>query len=110
MSYEVLVTPDFKKFFKKLNKKYPSIKDDLSNIITQLEQNYELGTSLGSNLYKVRMAIESKNKGTSAGARIIYFFLSENNEIYLIHIYDKSNIENIPKHILENLLKNAGLL
>jgi mRNA-degrading endonuclease RelE of RelBE toxin-antitoxin system len=109
MSYEVLTTPDFRRFFKKIYKKHPSLKNDLSEIITQLENNYELGISLGSNLFKVRMAIESKNKGTSAGARVIYYFLSENNEIYLIHIYDKSKIENIPKHILEKLLENAGL-
>ena len=55
------------------------LKDDLNEIIVQLENNYELGTPLGSNLYKVRMAIESKNKGTSAGARVIYYFLSEAN-------------------------------
>jgi mRNA-degrading endonuclease RelE of RelBE toxin-antitoxin system len=109
MSYEVLTTPDFKRFFKKIYKKHPSLKDDLNEIIVQLENNYELGTPLGSNLYKVRMAIESKNKGTSAGARVFYYFLSEANEIYLIHIYDKSKIDNIPKHILEKLLEDAGL-
>jgi mRNA-degrading endonuclease RelE of RelBE toxin-antitoxin system len=110
MSYNVIPTPDFKKFFKKLYKKYPSLKDDIAELAKKLEQNYEIGTSLGNNLYKIRLAIESKNKGKSGGARVIYFFLTNDNEVYLIHIFDKSYYENVPKLVLLDLLKNAGLL
>lgn len=110
MSYNIIPTPDFKKFFKKLYKKYPSLKDDLGELIEKLEEDYQTGTSLGCNLFKIRLAIESKNKGKSAGARVIYFLLADDNEIYLIHIFDKGQCENIPKHILLELLKNAGLL
>jgi mRNA-degrading endonuclease RelE of RelBE toxin-antitoxin system len=110
MSYNVIPTPDFKKFFKRLFKKYPSLKNDLTELIEKLEEDYSIGTPLGNNLYKIRLAIESKNKGKSAGARIIYFFIDDDNEIYLIHIFDKSQFENIPKHILLDLLKKAGLL
>jgi len=38
MSYEVILTPDFKKFFKKLFKKYPSLKEDLLTLIEKLEK------------------------------------------------------------------------
>ena len=110
MNYNVIPTPDFKKFFKKLFKKYPSLKNDLAELIEKLEEDYTIGTSLGNNLYKIRLAIESKNKGKSGGARIIYFFLVQNNEIYLIHIFDKSQFENIPKETLFELLKNSDLL
>ena len=75
MNYNVIPTPDFKKFFKKLYKKYPSIKNDLAELIEKLEEDYNIGIALGSNLYKIRLAIESKNKGKSGGARVIYFFL-----------------------------------
>ena len=75
MNYNVIPTPDFKKFFKKLFKKYPSLKNDLAQLIEKLEKDYTIGISLGNNLYKIRLAIESKNKGKSGGARIIYFFL-----------------------------------
>jgi mRNA-degrading endonuclease RelE of RelBE toxin-antitoxin system len=110
MNYNVIPTPDFKKFFKKLFKKYPSLKNDVTQLIEKLEDDYQIGTSLGNNLYKIRLAIESKNKGKSGGARVIYFFLDQDNEIYLIHIFDKSELENIPKETLVKLLKNAGLL
>lgn len=71
MNYNVIPTPDFKKFFKKLFKKYPSLKNDLAQLIEKLEKDYTIGISLGNNLYKIRLAIESKNKGKSGGARII---------------------------------------
>lgn len=110
MTYKVIATPEFQKFFKRLYKKFPSLKNDLAILIEQLENDYKMGISLGNNLFKIRLAIESKNKGKSAGARVIYFFLATDNEIYLIHIFDKSHLENIPKSTLQNLLKTAGLL
>jgi hypothetical protein len=110
MNYNVILTPDFKNFFKKLYKKYPSLKNDLATLYQNLEQDYTIGTSLGNNLYKIRLAIESKNKGKSAGARVIYFFLNQDNEIYLIHIFDKNQFENIPKETLIKLLKSSGLM
>lgn len=110
MNYEVILTPDFKKFFKRLFKKYPSLKDDLLKLIQDLEKGYKIGTPLGSNLFKIRISISSKNKGKSGGARVIYFFVSEENEIYLIHIFDKSEFENLPKESFVDLLKNAGLI
>jgi mRNA-degrading endonuclease RelE of RelBE toxin-antitoxin system len=65
MNCSVIPTPDFKKFFKKLYKKYPSLKNDLAELIEKLEEDYTIGISLGNNLYKIRLAIESKNKGKS---------------------------------------------
>lgn len=110
MKYNVVLTPDFKKHFKKLYKKFPSLKDDLIKMIEILENDFEAGIALGHNLFKIRLAIESKNKGKSGGARVIYFFVSEDNEIYLIHIFDKSDFENIPKNVILQMLKNVGLI
>ena len=52
MNYNVIPTPDFKKFFKKLYKKYPSLKNDLAELVEKLEEDYSIGIALGSNLYK----------------------------------------------------------
>ncbi len=109
MAFEVFTTKDFERFFKKLFKKYPSLKDDLLELIETLEENPNSGTNLGNNLYKIRMAISSKNKGKSSGARVISYVITEDEEIYLIHIYDKSQISNIHKKQLLQVLKDAGL-
>ena len=71
MNYNIIPTPYFEKELKKLAKKYKSIKLDFFKLGTQLSNNPFLGTSLGNDCYKVRMAITDKKKGKSAGARVI---------------------------------------
>ncbi|MDO6440292.1 type II toxin-antitoxin system RelE/ParE family toxin [Cyclobacterium sp. 1_MG-2023] len=105
MSYKVIPTPEFKK----LAKKYPSLKTDLQHLIETLVENPVLGIRLGHNLYKIRMKISSKNKGKSGGARVITFIVTEDREVYLLHIYDKSQLENLTKEQIIELINNAGL-
>lgn len=106
MSYNIIAVPEFLKQAKKLGKKYRSIKDDLSSLFEELEQTPTLGTSLGNNCYKVRLAIKSKGKGKSGGARVITHILIENEIIYLLSIYDKSDQDSISDEEIKELLKN----
>ena len=69
MSFNVLATADFKRYSKRLIRKYRSLKDELLDLITSLEENPTQGTSIGSDCYKIRLAIKSKGKGKSGGAR-----------------------------------------
>jgi hypothetical protein len=55
------------------------------------------------------LAISSKGKGKSGGARVITFLLTQDQEIYLVRIYDKSQLDNITKDQILQLLKNVGL-
>jgi mRNA-degrading endonuclease RelE of RelBE toxin-antitoxin system len=68
MSYSVELSAYFKKEAKRLVKKYPSLKAELAVLFAELEENPILGTSLGNDIYKIRLAIASKNKGKSGGA------------------------------------------
>ena len=106
MSYSIIAVPEFLKQAKRLGKKYRSIKDDLSFLFEELEQNPALGTNLGNNCYKVRLAIKSKGKGKSGGARVITHILIENETIYLLSIYDKSEQDSISDEEIKELLKN----
>jgi mRNA-degrading endonuclease RelE of RelBE toxin-antitoxin system len=54
-------------------------------------------------LRKVRWAISGKGK--SGGVRVIYYFKRQEDEIWLLTIYSKSEIENIPAHILRQIAK-----
>lgn len=110
MSFNVIPTPDFKRLFKKLAKKYPSLKTDLQQLIERLIEEPTIGINLGHNLYKIRMGVSSKHKGKSGGARVITFLVTENREVYLVHIYDKSQFENLTKKQILELLKMSGLL
>ena len=96
----------FKRAFKKLRKKYPSISKDLTALLLKLEQNPFEGESLGDNCYKVRMAISAKNKGKSGGARLITCIKIVDDEIHLLTMYDKSEIDNISDEYLDELRKS----
>jgi hypothetical protein len=110
MNYSVYPTPDFKKFLKKLVKKYPSLKTDLQGLIRTLEVEPDSGIHLGHGIHKIRLAIKSKGKGKSGGARVITYLVTSDHEVYLVYIYDKSQLENITKEQILDLLKKAGLI
>ncbi len=95
MSFSVRTLPDFEKEAKRLAKKYPSFKSDLAAFIESLQANPNQGSSLGNDFYKIRLAIKSKAKGKSGGARIITFVKMIKSVVYLAAIYDKSDKENI---------------
>ena len=71
MNYEVKLGDKFKQAFKRLRKKYKSLDNDLEKLITVLEHTPALGADLGHGVRKVRLAISSKGKGKSHGARVI---------------------------------------
>ncbi|MEQ9466392.1 MAG: type II toxin-antitoxin system RelE/ParE family toxin [Ekhidna sp.] len=106
MSFEIIATPHFKREIKKLSKKYKSLKVDFSRLVDQLKSNPSQGTPLGNDCFKIRMAITSKGKGKSAGARIITHFYFDGNKLFLLSIFDKSIQETITKSELRALLEN----
>ena len=95
MAYNVIATPKFKKQAKRLIKKYASLTNELQELGKELAKNPETGTNLGNNTFKVRLAVKSKGKGKSGGMRVITFHVSENHEVYLLTIYDKSEFANV---------------
>lgn len=80
MNFEVLTLPDFEKSAKILYKKYRSIRADIDNLITSLEENPFQGDELTPGIRKIRMAITSKGRGKSGGARVITKPLSIPNQ------------------------------
>ena len=62
---------EFARGAKALRKKYPSFESDYEKFLEELEKNPFSGESLGLHTYKYRMAIASKGKGKSGGARVI---------------------------------------
>jgi hypothetical protein len=64
-----------------------------------------LGTPIGKNCYKIRIAISSKGKGKSGGARIITHYVITDKTVYLLSIFDKSERENLTDKEIKELLK-----
>lgn len=95
MKYKLIPSDDFEKEFKRLYKKYKSLKTDLQVLQLKLEINPTMGQSLGNNVYKIRLLIKSKNTGSAGGGRVITYYVDSKKTIHLLYIYDKSDFENI---------------
>ncbi|MDR2774479.1 MAG: addiction module toxin RelE, partial [Tannerella sp.] len=114
MNIEFIPTSTFEKSYKRLKKKYVSLTDDLKRFQIDFSKNQELGVDLGNGFRKIRIAIQSKNKGKSKGARIITYNLYTkklDNVIILVDIYDKSRSDTIReseyKSIIQTFLKEG---
>ena len=102
MSFNVKSISVFERQTKRLVKKYPSLKNEILKLINDLKEAPEKGTPIGQNCYKIRLAIASKGKGKSGGARVVTHVIFKNDTVYLLSIYDKSDIANLTdKEILE---------
>ena len=104
MSYKIISIPKFEKELKRLAKKYPSLKSEYKELVQSLKQNPKQGTSLGNNCFKIRLAIVSKQKGRSGGARVVTYLQILESAVYLLTIFDKSEKETIPDKELQALI------
>lgn len=105
MSYKIKTIQSFEKELKQLSKKYPSLKKDYGNFLDFIELNPQSGTPIGKDCYKIRFSIQSKGKGKNGGARIITCVKVVLSTVYLLSIYDKSEMENITEKSLAARLK-----
>ena len=109
MSFNVIPSDKFKKEAKRLIRKFPSLKGELRELSNTLSDNPTAGKSLGNDTYKIRLAIKSKGKGKSGGGRVITYIVTENKEVYLLLIYDKSEFDNVDDKILKQLIDGLEL-
>ena len=104
MSFDVIVTETFEKKLKQLTKKHRSLPNDLLSLIDELAENPQIGTAIGKDCYKIRVAITSKSHGKSGGARVITLVRIVHKRVFLLYIYDKSEKINITDKELELLI------
>ena len=92
------------KSLKKLSKHYKNIQSDIDNFLDSIHSENDLGTALKSNVFKVRIANSDKNKGKSAGYRLITYLTIVKNELQLLYIYDKSKLANLTENEIDNII------
>lgn len=95
--------PRFERKVRKLEKRFPDIDGVLDTLITQLENDERPGDKIpnvGHDVYKVRLANPSAQKGKSGGFRVIYYVRLA-DRVVLLTIYAKSDQADIsPKDII----------
>ena len=109
MEVKIELGPEFKRQFKRLAKKYHSLRNDLDAWRNEILENPLVGDDLGGGVRKIRMSIADKGKGKSGGARILTLnvMVSEDGmNVTLLTIYDKGEISNVKDEFIEFLIKN----
>ena len=82
MSFSISTIPAYEKNFKRLLKKYTSLKKDFAILVDILINNLTHGIALRKNCFKIRLQIGSKGKGESGGARGITLVKFEKNGLF----------------------------
>ena len=110
MNVKIIPSVEFDRQFKHLAKKYKSLLDDYLTFSKELKENPLQGAALGRGVRKIRMAIGSKGKGKSGGARVLTLtvLVSEDADVTLLTIYDKDEIDNVSDEYIRWLVSEAG--
>lgn len=105
----VSVSDDFAKEAKRLAKKYPSFKQDYKEFLDSIKENPLQGDEITKNIRKIRMAIKSKGKGKSGGARVITFNILtdvQNGQVVLLLIYDKEDASTVKTNVVKQIVRD----
>jgi mRNA-degrading endonuclease RelE of RelBE toxin-antitoxin system len=109
MSYSILPTLRFEKELKRLVKKFPSLKNEFSQLLAVLGADPQSGSFIGNNCYKIRLAIQSKGKGKRGGARVISYLYVATETVYLLTIYDKGEKADLKPNELKEMIEGLDL-
>jgi len=102
---QIKTTSIFTKSFKKLFKKDRNLLVQYEELLKSLVLNQNLGTHIGNGTYKIRVQNKSNNKGKSGGYRVITYTKIEDT-VLLVHIYSKSDTENIEENMINEIINN----
>lgn len=109
MNVTLILGEEFNRNFKRLAKKYKSLPTDYLELSKSLKENPFQGVELGKGVRKIRMAIGSKDSGKSGGAHVLTLtvLVSEDANVTLLTIYDKSEIDNVSDKYIKMLVDEA---
>lgn len=112
MSLEIVRSDYFTSEFKRLAKRYRSLAKDYEAFLESLKSNPLQGVEIAPNVRKIRMAIGSKGKCKSGGARVITLnalVTEQDGTVYLLLIYDKSDAPNVKMNVIKDIIREIGL-
>ena len=101
-------------------KRYRSLIDDYEAFLDNLRLNPLQGDEIAPHVRKIRMAITSKGRGKSGGARVIKsggarvitfnaLVSEQDGKIYLLLIYDKADTPNVKMNVIKKIIEELGL-
>ncbi len=107
MTYDIIPTREFEEALKALAKRNKAMKEDIACFIASLRENPMQGDELCPGIRKIRLAIKSKGRGKSGGARVITYTVlvtEETGQVFLLDIYDKSDYSTVDVAVLQKIV------
>lgn len=101
----VRTSEEFRIAYKRLKKRHKSLQYDFERLLVSLLENPIQGVEIEENIRKIRLAITSKGRGKSGGARVIIRVRLIADELQLLYIYDKADFENVSDAFLRDVMK-----
>jgi len=90
-------------------KNSPHSKKNLPNLLRAYLGIQKTGTLIGNSCYKIRLAISSKSKGKSGGARVITYFYLQAATVYLLTMYDRGEKQDLKPNELKEMINSLEL-
>ena len=112
MNFEIRTSSYFEVEDKRLAKRHRSFADDLESFQNELLKYPYQGIELTPGIRKIRMAIASKGRGSSGGARVItltYTISEKTGAIILLLLYDKADASSVKVGVVKKIVKEIGL-
>lgn len=112
MSFKIATIKNFDREAKALRKRYRSFAADYARLLSSLKADPHQGVEVRKGFRKVRLAVTSKGKGKSGGARVITYdtlVAERDGVLYLVSIYDKADYSTVSEDLLPALLAEAGI-
>lgn len=106
MPTTVNIPPQVKKDIKHLKRKYKAIIKEIRELVKQLENDERPGDeipNIGYDVYKVRLANPSANRGKSGGFRVIYYVQMQ-DVVFLVRVYSKTEESNVSSERIRQIL------
>ena len=101
----IKISEEFRTSFKRLKKRHKSLQTDFERLLASLLDNPMQGVELEGGARKIRLAITSKGRGKSGGARVIIRVRIIEGELHLLYIYDTSDFDNVSYSFLRDIMK-----
>ncbi|MBI4689340.1 MAG: hypothetical protein HY754_03595 [Nitrospirae bacterium] len=105
MSYRIVTADNFSRELKRLTKKYPSLKQRIKEFSNKLLDNPSIGTPIGHGCCKARLSTTDKPGGKRKGFRIITYIVPKKEIIFLLSIYDKSEVSTLKDWEIKRIIK-----
>ena len=102
---KIRISEEFRIAFKRLKKRHKSLETDFEQLLASLLLDPMQGVELEGGARKVRLAITSKGRGKSGGARVIIRVRIVADELQLLYIYDKADFDNINDAYLRDVMR-----